>query len=91
MINLKTVYCAESLVRECSITNGNNVFVDISLGAAAFMGLGIYSYFSGHTQLQAQQAKILQSKSMFGMKSRQAGITSIAISLVGMGLWRLVN
>ncbi|PSS27331.1 hypothetical protein M430DRAFT_38113 [Amorphotheca resinae ATCC 22711] len=60
-------------------------------GATAFIGLGAYSYFSGHSQLKAQEAKILQSKSLFGMKSRQAGITTIALSLVGMGLWRLVN
>lgn len=63
----------------------------VYLGAAAFMGLGAYSYFSGHSQLKAQQAKILQSKSIFGMKSRQAGITTIALTLGGMGLWRLVN
>ncbi|KAJ5041199.1 uncharacterized protein L3040_005750 [Drepanopeziza brunnea f. sp. 'multigermtubi'] len=60
-------------------------------GAAAFMGLGAYSYFSGHSQLKAQQAKILASKSMFGMKSRQAGITTIALTLGAMGFWRLVN
>ncbi|OWP06791.1 hypothetical protein B2J93_8848 [Marssonina coronariae] len=60
-------------------------------GAAAFMGLGAYSYFSGHSQLKAQQAKILESKSIFGMRSRQAGITSIALTLAGMGFWRLVN
>merc|ERR1712093_216527 len=60
-------------------------------GAAAFMGLGAYSYFSGHSQLKAQQGKILQSKSMFGMRSRQAGITGTALVLAGMGFWRLVN
>ncbi|KAK2625210.1 hypothetical protein QTJ16_005579 [Diplocarpon rosae] len=60
-------------------------------GAAAFMGLGAYSYFSGHSQLKSQQAKILNSKSIFGMRSRQAGITSIALTLAGMGFWRLVN
>jgi len=60
-------------------------------GAAAFLGLGAYSYFSGHSQLKAQQAKILQSKSIFGMKSRQAGITGIALTLAGMGFWRLVS
>ncbi|KAH8782571.1 hypothetical protein BGZ57DRAFT_925975 [Hyaloscypha finlandica] len=60
-------------------------------GAAAFMGLGVYSYFSGHSQLRAQQARILQSKSLFGLKSRQAGITGIALTLAGMGFWRLVN
>lgn len=55
------------------------------------MGLGAYSYFSGHWQLKEQQAKILASKSIFGMKSRQAGITTIALTLAGMGFWRLVN
>jgi len=60
-------------------------------GAAAFIGLGTYSYYSGHSQLQAQEVQIVKSKSMFGMKSRQAGVTSIAMTLVGMGLWRLVN
>lgn len=60
-------------------------------GAAAFIGLGAYSYFSGHAQLKQQQAKILKSGAMIGMRSRQMGITGIAMSLVGMGLWRLVN
>ncbi|EPE34183.1 hypothetical protein GLAREA_07196 [Glarea lozoyensis ATCC 20868] len=60
-------------------------------GAAAFIGLGTYSYFSGHSQLKAQQAAILRSKSIFGIKSRQAGITSIALALVGAGVYRLVN
>ncbi|TVY14410.1 hypothetical protein LARI1_G008244 [Lachnellula arida] len=61
------------------------------MGASAFIALGGYTYFSGHAQLKAQQAKILASKSMFGIKSRQAGITSIALTLAGMGFWRMVN
>ena len=67
----------------CRITGRKNLaspchstFADHYLGAAAFMGLGVYSYFSGHAQLKAQQAKILQSKSLFGLKSRQAGTVS---------------
>ncbi|TVY81781.1 hypothetical protein LSUE1_G001929, partial [Lachnellula suecica] len=60
-------------------------------GGAAFAGLGAYTYFSGHSQLKAQQSKILQSKSFFGMKSRQAGITGISLTLGLMGFWRLVN
>lgn len=55
------------------------------------MGLGAYSYFSGQSQLKAQQAKILKSKSVIGFKTRQAGITGIALTLAGMGFWRLVN
>lgn len=60
-------------------------------GAAAFIGLGAYSYFSGRAQLRQQEAKILKSGTMFGMRSRQIGITGIAMSLVGLGLYRLVN
>jgi hypothetical protein len=60
-------------------------------GAAAFIGLGAYSYFSGHAQLRQQEAKILKSGTMFGIRSRQMGITGIAMSLVGLGLYRLVN
>lgn len=60
-------------------------------GAAAFIGLGAYSYFSGHAQLRQQEAKILKSGTRLGMKSRQIGITGIAMSLVGLGLYRLVN
>lgn len=53
-----------------------------------FFGLGAYSYFSGMSQLEKQRALILQSKSMFGMKSRQAGIVGISFAFVWMGLWR---
>ena len=56
-----------------------------------FIGLGAYSYHSGENQLQLQRAAILKSGSRFGMKSRQAGITGIAMAFVGMGLWRLIN
>jgi len=60
-------------------------------GAAAFIGLGAYSYFSGHAQLRQQEAKILKSGTRLGIKGRQMGITGIAMSLVGLGLYRLVN
>ncbi|RDW91252.1 hypothetical protein BP5796_02417 [Coleophoma crateriformis] len=60
-------------------------------GATAFIGLGVYSYFSGSNQLKLNHAKIVQSKSLFGVQSRQAGISMIALSLIGMGMYRLVN
>jgi hypothetical protein len=60
-------------------------------GAAALIGLGTYSYFSGNAQLKQQEAKILKSGSIFGMRTRKLGIRGVALSLVGMGLWRLVN
>ncbi len=60
-------------------------------GSTAFAGLGVYSYYTGHRNLELQRQRILQSGSRFGMRSRGAGITSIATMLVGLGLWRLVN
>jgi hypothetical protein len=61
------------------------------IGASAFIGLGAYSYFSGHSQLKQQEAEIIKSAKLLGMKSRRAGITGIALSLLGVGVYRLVN
>ncbi|KND89651.1 hypothetical protein TOPH_05753 [Tolypocladium ophioglossoides CBS 100239] len=61
---------------------------DDCLGSGAFFGLAAYSYFSGMSQLEKQRAAILQSKSMFGMRSRRFGIMGISAGLVWMGLWR---
>ncbi|TFB02110.1 hypothetical protein CCMA1212_005795 [Trichoderma ghanense] len=58
------------------------------IGSGAFFGLAAYSYFSGMSQLEKQRAVILQSKSMFGMRSRKFGIVTISASLAWMGLWR---
>lgn len=57
-------------------------------GSAAFIGLGAYTYMSGHSQLKAQEAVILRSKSIFGMRSRKAGLTGMAIGLMGVGAYR---
>jgi hypothetical protein len=90
-ITPKTACPAESQARRNWFPVWQPPLLTVRLGAVAFMGLGAYSYVSGHSQLKAQQAKILQSKSIFGIKSRQAGITGIAFTLAGMGFWRLVN
>lgn len=58
-------------------------------GGSAFLGLAAYSYFSGHAQLEKQKARILASKSMFGMRSRRLGITGISLGLAWLGIWRL--
>ncbi len=63
----------------------------IVAGGSAFIGLGLYSYYSGQHQLRQQQEVIMKSKSLFGMRARRGGITAIAATLVGLGLWRLVN
>ncbi|KAF4306865.1 hypothetical protein GTA08_BOTSDO04904 [Botryosphaeria dothidea] len=61
------------------------------MGASAFIGLGIYSYLSGHSQLRQERARILASKSLLGLRARKASITGLAATLVGLGVYRLVN
>ncbi|KAF2745275.1 hypothetical protein M011DRAFT_141990 [Sporormia fimetaria CBS 119925] len=61
------------------------------IGSAAFIGMGAYSYISGHSQLKKQEAVILSSGSRFGMASRRFGITSMAAGLVGLGVYRWFN
>jgi hypothetical protein len=63
----------------------------VRIGSGAFFGLAAYSYMSGMSQLRQQEAKILASKSRFGMRSRRFGITGISFGLMWMGLWRLIN
>ncbi|KAI0873753.1 hypothetical protein GGS24DRAFT_501453 [Hypoxylon argillaceum] len=58
-------------------------------GGGAFIGLAAYSYFSGNAQLERQRAKILASKSMFGMRSRRFGIATTSLGLAWLGIWRL--
>jgi hypothetical protein len=55
------------------------------------MGLGAFTYMSGHSQLRQQQATILKSGSMFGMRSRQAAITTLSATFVGLGIYRLLR
>ncbi|KAG5941204.1 hypothetical protein E4U53_007459 [Claviceps sorghi] len=58
------------------------------VGSGAFFGLAAYSYLSGMSQLEKQRQAILQSRSMFGMRSRRLGIAGISLGLAWMGLWR---
>jgi hypothetical protein len=62
--------------------------IDIKLGSATFVGLGAFTYVSGHSQLRVNEATVRASKSMFGMKSRRAAITSTASVMVGLGIYR---
>ncbi|KAJ4374552.1 hypothetical protein N0V86_007421 [Didymella sp. IMI 355093] len=58
------------------------------VGSATFVGLGAFTYVSGHSQLKAQEAVIRQSKSMFGMGTRRAAITTTSAVFVGLGVYR---
>ncbi|KAL1966760.1 hypothetical protein VTN77DRAFT_3957 [Rasamsonia byssochlamydoides] len=60
-------------------------------GSAAFIGLGVYSYYTGMRNLRRQEKAIMQSPTKYKMGSRQLGIATISASLIGVGLWRLFN
>ncbi|BCR82999.1 uncharacterized protein ACHE_10401A [Aspergillus chevalieri] len=60
-------------------------------GSAAFVGLGVYSYYTGMNNLRQQEKAIMQSASKYKMGSRQLGIATISATLVGMGIWRALN
>ncbi|KAI0842452.1 hypothetical protein F5Y06DRAFT_257639 [Hypoxylon sp. FL0890] len=59
------------------------------IGGGAFLGLAAYSYFSGQRQLERNQAQILASKSILGMRSRRLGIAATSFGLAWLGIWRL--
>ncbi|CAI4215065.1 unnamed protein product [Parascedosporium putredinis] len=61
------------------------------VGGGAFIGLAAFNYVSGHAQLESRRQEVLLSKSMFGMRSRKAGITMLSLGLAWMGIWRLVK
>ncbi|KAG5947879.1 hypothetical protein E4U59_006744 [Claviceps monticola] len=81
----------EDLKRPLQRDSGEDCQTCRLVGCGAFFGLAAYSYFSGTAQLEKQRHVILQSRSMFGMRSRRFGITGISLGLVGMGLWRAFN
>ncbi|RCI08328.1 hypothetical protein L249_8801 [Ophiocordyceps polyrhachis-furcata BCC 54312] len=57
----------------------------------ALLGLAAYGYLSGMSQLNRRRASIMQSKSVFGFRSRQMGVVGISIALTWMGLWRALR
>ncbi|KAF2202391.1 hypothetical protein GQ43DRAFT_413753 [Delitschia confertaspora ATCC 74209] len=70
----------------------NNQYEDCTpcriIGTGAFLGLGVFTYVSGHRQLREQEAIIRQSKGIFGMAARRAGITGLAATMMGVGAYR---
>lgn len=55
------------------------------------MTLGTYTYYSGMKQLRDRQNIIRMSKSKYKTGSRQLGIISLSSTLVGLGIYRLLN
>ncbi|KAL2045171.1 hypothetical protein N7G274_002252 [Stereocaulon virgatum] len=61
-------------------------------GAAAFIGLGGYIYYSGKTQIAARSKEIARKSGSLGsVRARMMGSGLLSLSFVGMGLYRLVN
>lgn len=56
-------------------------------GASAFIGLGAYTYWSGHRQLRLNEKQILNAGKV-GMAARSMGITGLAATLIGLGAYR---
>ncbi|KAE8148990.1 hypothetical protein BDV25DRAFT_8372 [Aspergillus avenaceus] len=60
-------------------------------GSAAFIGLGVYSYYTGMSNLQKQERAVMQGATKYKMGSRRLGIATISATLVGMGIYRAFN
>ncbi|KAF3388634.1 hypothetical protein F1880_004302 [Penicillium rolfsii] len=60
-------------------------------GSAAFIGLGVYSYYTGMSNLRKQEKAIMQGPTKYKMGSRRLGIATISASLIGLGVWRAFN
>lgn len=58
------------------------------IGSGAFFGLAMFTYFDGRAKLRAQEAKIIASKSPFGMRSRHGALIALSLGLGYMGIWR---
>lgn len=68
-------------------TNRQVASIDDS-GASAFVGLGTYTYWSGHRTLNANKSIIDKSRGV-NLAARRLGITGTAAALVGLGIYRL--
>ncbi|KAF1354839.1 hypothetical protein BDV97DRAFT_366063 [Delphinella strobiligena] len=60
------------------------------MGASAFIGLGAYTYWSGHRQLRLNEQQIVRAGKV-NMAARRMGITGLAITLAGIGAYRAFN
>ncbi|EOA90076.1 hypothetical protein ACJQWK_07556 [Exserohilum turcicum] len=58
------------------------------VGSATFLGLGAFTYASGHSQIRANEAAIRASKSFFGVRSRHLAITGTSAVMVALGVYR---
>lgn len=63
----------------------------IVIGSTAFVSMGGYVYFSGMQQLRQRSKVIESSPSKYKLASRQLGIVSLSATLVGLGIYRMLN
>jgi hypothetical protein len=55
------------------------------------MGLGVYTYLSGQSQLAQNRAEILKKGGAMSFKFRQGGIGATAVGLFALGAYRLFS
>lgn len=52
---------------------------------------GIFTYASGRAHLLEDSARIAKSGSRFGLRSRMLALGATSLTLVGAGVYRMVN
>jgi len=70
------------------ITLSSPIYAYLGTGSATFVGLGAFTYVSGHSQIRANEAAIRASKSVFGVRTRGAAITGTSAVMIGLGIYR---
>ena len=63
----------------------------LSTGAGAFIGAGAYVYISGRNGLKDREKEIMKRSRYIGMRGRLTSLTILSSTLVGLGLYRLIN
>jgi len=70
------------------IASSSPIYAYLETGSATFVGLGAFTYVSGHSQIRANEAAIRASKSVFGVRTRGAAITGTSAVMIGLGIYR---
>ncbi|KAF2675059.1 hypothetical protein BT63DRAFT_450042 [Microthyrium microscopicum] len=87
---LQTPISARETIRS-EVRNNDDCLGCRIVGSAAFVGLGGGMLYTGNRDLNANRQKILQSKSIFGFKTRQSALFATSFSMIGLGLYRWFN
>lgn len=59
-------------------------------GATAFIGLGVYTFVSGHAQMKRNHREIIMKSGRMMFAMRRGGITLTSAGLILLGGYRLL-